>query len=73
MDVDDGYTTISSIQLLSHVWLCDPMDCGMPGFPVRHQLPEFAQTHVHMNVFKAECPRIDAFELWCWKKLLRVS
>ena len=22
---------------------------------------------------KAECRRIDAFELWCWKRLLRVS
>ena len=22
---------------------------------------------------KAEHPRIDAFELWCWRKLLRVS
>ena len=27
--------------------LCDPMDCTMPGFPVHHQLPEFAQTHAH--------------------------
>ena len=27
--------------------LCDPMDCSTPGFPVLHQLPEFAQTHVH--------------------------
>ena len=27
--------------------LCDPMDCSMPGFPVHHQLPELAQTHVH--------------------------
>ena len=27
--------------------LWDPMDCSMPGFPVRHQLPEFTQTHVH--------------------------
>ena len=27
--------------------LCDPMDCGMPGFPVHHQLVEFSQTHVH--------------------------
>ena len=26
---------------------CDPMDCSMPGFPVHHQLPELAQTHVH--------------------------
>ena len=22
-------------------------DCSMPGFPVHHQLPELAQTHVH--------------------------
>ena len=21
---------------------------------------------------KAECQRIDAFELWCWRRLLRV-
>ena len=26
--------------------LCDPMDCSMPGFPVLHSLPEFAQSHV---------------------------
>ena len=24
--------------------LCDPMDCITPGLPVRHQLPELAQT-----------------------------
>ena len=23
------------------------MDCSMPGFPVLHQLPKLAQTHVH--------------------------
>ena len=27
--------------------LCDPMNLSMPGLPVHHQLPEFAQTHVH--------------------------
>ena len=27
--------------------LCNPMDCNMSGFPVHHQLPELAQTHVH--------------------------
>ena len=27
--------------------LCDPMNCSTPGFPVHHQLPELAQTHVH--------------------------
>ena len=26
--------------------LCDLKDCSMPGFPVLHCLPEFAQTHV---------------------------
>ena len=26
--------------------LCNPMNCSMPGFPVLHYLPEFAQTHV---------------------------
>ena len=38
---------ISLVQPLSHVRLCNPMDCSTPGFPVHHQLPEFAQTHVH--------------------------
>ena len=36
-----------SVQLLSRVWLCNPMNCSMPGLPVHHQLPEFTQTHVH--------------------------
>ena len=38
---------ISSVQLLSHIWLCDPMDCSMPDFPIHHQLLELSQTHVH--------------------------
>ena len=25
------------------------------------------------TVKKAECRKIDAFELWCWRRLLRVS
>ena len=24
------------------------------------------------TIKKAECKRVDAFELWCWKRLLRV-
>ena len=27
--------------------LCNPMDCSMPGLPVLHHLPKFAQVHVH--------------------------
>ena len=36
-----------SVQSLSCVTLCDPMNHSMPGLPVHHQLPEFTQTHVH--------------------------
>ena len=38
---------LSSVQLLSRIWLCDPMNCSTPGLPVNHQLSEFTQTHVH--------------------------
>ena len=31
----------------SCVTLCDPVDCSTSGFPVHHQLPELAQTHIH--------------------------
>ena len=34
------------VQLLSHVQLCDPMDCSMLDLPVHQHLPELAQTHV---------------------------
>jgi len=27
--------------------LCNPLYCSTPGLPVRHQLLEFTQTHVH--------------------------
>ena len=40
-------TQFSSVQLLSRVRLCDPMNRSMPGLPVHHHLPEFTQTHVH--------------------------
>ena len=37
------------VQLLSCVRLCDSRDCSTPGFPVHHQFPELAQTHVHQT------------------------
>ena len=41
----------SLVQSLSCAWLFaksqDSLDCNMTGIPVHHQLPEFAQTHVH--------------------------
>ena len=34
-----------TVQSLSRIRLCDPMNHSMPGLPVHHQLLEF--THVH--------------------------
>ena len=42
-----GLNFSTVFQLLSGVWLSDPMDCSTPGSPVLHHLPVFAQTHVH--------------------------
>ena len=41
------WTVISSVQSLSRVQLCDPMNRSTPGLPVHYQLPESTQTHVH--------------------------
>ena len=38
--------SISSVAKL-YLTLWELVDGGMPGFPVLHRLPEFAQTHVH--------------------------
>ena len=40
----------SSVQLLSCIRLCDPMDCSTPGFPVHYQLPELTQAHILESV-----------------------
>ena len=48
------------VQSLSCVWLCDPMDCSMAGFPVFHYVPEIAQIHVHLN-------------RWCHPTILSLS
>ena len=42
-----GFTVQFSSVAQSCPTLCNPMDCSTPGFPVHHQLPELAQTHVH--------------------------
>ena len=40
-----SFSSVQSTQLC--LTFCDPIDGSMPGFPVRHQLPEPTQTHVH--------------------------
>ena len=51
IDTDTMENSISLAQFSSVAQscptLCDPMNRSMPGLPVRHQLPEFTQTHVH--------------------------
>ena len=42
-----GYSVQFSSVTQSYLTLCDPVDGSTPGFPVHHQLPELAQTHVH--------------------------
>ena len=39
------FLVFSSVQSLSRVRLCNPMDCSTPGLPVHHQVLELAQTH----------------------------
>ena len=41
--------------------LCDPMDCTMPSFPVHHQLPEVAQTHVQQVSDTIQPPSVIPF------------
>ena len=68
----DSILKSRDITLSTKTWLCQQ----------RH---EFVKTKVKAMVFpvlmyrcgsstikKAECRRIDAFELWCWRRLLRV-
>ena len=40
---DSSFSSVAQLCLN----LCDPMNCSTPGFPLRHQLPELAQTQVH--------------------------
>ena len=39
--------TVVVVQSLSHVWLCNPMNCSTTGFSVHHYLLKFPHTHVH--------------------------
>ena len=44
---DGGGPVLFGSVAQSCLTICDPMDCSMPGLPVHHQLPKFAQVHVH--------------------------
>ena len=62
------YSAQFSAVTKSCLTLCDSMDCSTPGFPVRHRLPELAQTHVHrvsdaIQLFLLSSPFPPAFNL----------
>ena len=44
-----GHASILSVMpnVAPDMTLCNLMDYSTPGFPVHHQLPELAETHVH--------------------------
>ena len=62
--LSDPYTKLSQFSAVTQLCptLCDPMDC-MPGFPVHHQLPELAQTHVYQQSHSLSSPSPPAFSL----------
>ena len=67
------FSCISSVQFIAVTQSCttlrDPMYCSMPVFPVHHQLPELAQTHIHQvsddiqPSHTLSCPSLPAFNL----------
>ena len=44
-----GYLTTVQFSSVAQscLTLCDPKNPSTPGFPVHHQVPEVAQTHIH--------------------------
>ena len=46
----DSLASVVAVQLLHCVWLCDPMDCSIPDFPVLHYLLEFAQILLYWSI-----------------------
>ena len=49
-----------------------PFSFCLQSFPASGSFPVIMYGCVSWTIKKAECWRIDAFELWCWRRLLRV-
>ena len=72
MNEHKEHNSFVAVQLLSHVWLCNPTDCGTPGFPVSHHLSELAQTYIcwvgnvmHHLIFWCPLPLLlSIFSTW---------
>ena len=60
-----------SVPSLSWVWLCNHMNCSMPGLPVHHQLPEFTQTRplswwCHPTISSSVIPFSSCLQSFPW-------
>ena len=55
---ENSYRFVVVVQSLSHIRLCEPMDCSSPGFPLLYYFLEFAQTHVPWvsDAIQPSCP-----------------
>ena len=53
---ESRFSAFSSVQSLSHVRLCDPMNRSTPDLPVHHQPLELTQTHVHRAGYAIQPP-----------------
>ena len=55
-----------------HCWKTETLLCQQSPYSQGYGLPS---GHVQLwepHIKKAECQGIDAFELWCWRRLLKV-
>ena len=50
----------------------EPPDGGILRGRLFLDFPVVMYRYESWTIKKAECQRIDAFELWCWRRLLRV-
>ena len=64
--------SIESVMPSSHLIICRPLLLLPSIFPNIRIFFQWSFMDVSWTVKKAERRRIDAFELWCWKRLLRV-
>ena len=69
------FIQLMSIELVmpsSHLIFCHPLLLLPQSFPASEFFPVVMYGCEIWTVKKAECQRIGASELWCWRRLLRV-
>ena len=76
-----SFNFMAAVTICGDFGLCDLMDCSPSGSSVQRILQArilewvaiaFSDGCESWTIKKAEHRRIDAFELWCWRRLLRV-